>query len=338
MDMVRLGLVGAGEVAARHAAAAAEVPEVRLTAVADVDLDRATRLAGDHGAAAFADLADLLAGAEIDLVVLAVPHARHAELALAALAAGRHVLVEKPMATTLADCDRMIEAASRAGRLLYIGQQQRQLTTVRRAREVLAEGSLGRPLLYLERRSSDYTPGARPAWILDRELAGGGIAMMVGIHTVDRASWLLDELPVAVSGSVATPAGWQVETAAAGQLFFAGAPPAYFSLLHTDPDFFHETTVICERGRVAIDPAGVTVADGRGLRRIVTVDQDREYTLSFARQYQAVSYCLREGASPAVSLTEARTAVAAIHALYESSAAGGARIALHSTTVRYPHM
>src|SRR6266545_356861 len=157
----------------------------------------------------------------------------------------------------------MIEAASRAGRLLYVGQQQRQLTTVRRAREVLAEGSLGRPLLYLERRSSDYTPGARPAWILDRELAGG---------------------------------------------------------------------------RVAIDPAGVTVADGRGLRRIVTVDQDREYTLSFARQYQAVSYCLREGASPAVSLTEARTAVAAIHALYESSAAGGARIALHPTTVRYPHM
>ncbi len=330
--MLRVGLVGAGEVAARHAAAAVQVPGVHLAAVTDVDGARAARLAARYGAVAVDDLGDV----DVDLVVLAVPHALHADLALAALAAGRNVLVEKPMATTLADCERMIAAADRAGRLLYVGHQQRHFTTVRRAREVLAGGSLGRPLLYLERRSADYTPGTRPAWMYDPTLAGGGIAMMVGVHTVDRASWLLDDVPVTVAGSVATPAGSQVETAVAGQLRFAGAgtPPAYFSLLHTGAAFFHETTVVCERGRLVVEPDGVTVVDGAGSRRTVTVDADVEYTMSFARQYEAVLRCLRDGEPPAVSLAEARRAVAVIQALYESSAAG----ALPVPVADHPHM
>jgi predicted dehydrogenase len=321
MDVLRLGLVGAGEVALRHAAAAVCVPGVRLAAVSDVDGGRARRLADAYGASVCADLAGLLAG--VDLVVLAVPHARHAELALAVLAADRHVLVEKPMATTVADCDRMIVAAARSRGHLYVGHQQRQFTAVRAARAVLAEGRLGRPLLYLERRSSDYTPGTRPAWFFDRALAGGGIAMLVGVHTIDRASWLLDAVPVAVSGTVATPDGWEVETAAAGTLHFASGPPAHFSLLHTGPEFFHETTIVCERGRIVLDPAGVTVVDGAGAAvRIVEVDADQEYTLSFARQYEAVVRSIRDGVPPPVPLAEARRAVAVVHALYKSSATG----------------
>jgi predicted dehydrogenase len=321
MGVLRLGLVGAGEVAARHAAAALSVPGVRLAAVSDVDTGRARRLADSSGAVACADLVGLLA--EVDLVVLTVPHAFHAELALGALAAGRHVLVEKPMATTVADCDRMIAAAARSPGRLYVGHQQRHFTAVRAARAVLAEGRLGRPLLYLERRSSDYTPGTRPAWFFDPTLAGGGIAMLVGVHTIDRASWLLDAVPVAVSGTVATPEGWQVETAAAGTLQFAAGPPAHFCLLHTGSEFFHETTIVCERGRVVLDPTGVTVVDQAGAAvRIVEADADQEYTLSFARQYEAVARSIQDGGPPPVPLAEARRAVAVVRALYESSATG----------------
>jgi predicted dehydrogenase len=255
------------------------------------------------------------------VVVLAVPHALHVSLALEAIAAGKHVLVEKPMANTVDDCDRMIDAARAAGVVLWAGHQQRQFTAVRAAREVIASGRLGAPLLYLERRSCDYSRGGnRPAWIFDRGLAGGGIAMLVGVHTVDRASWLLDAAPVGVAGSVVTREGWDIETAVAGCLWLTGGPAVRFWLLD-DRTYYHETIVECERGRVLISPTGTTVGESP----VVTVDPDREYTLSFARQYEALLRTVREGTPPAVTTAEARHAVATIQALYASSAAGGAR-------------
>jgi predicted dehydrogenase len=308
---MRLGIVGAGEVAWRHAAAVAEVDGLTLTAVVDTDTDRARRLADRYGGRAVPDLDALLT--DVDLVVLAVPHAYHAELSLRAAAAGRRVLVEKPLATTVEDCDRMI---AQAGDLLHVGQQGRFFAQVSAARKEMA--GLGAPLLYLDRRSTDYARRDRPAWFADARLAGGGIAMLVGVHSIDRACWLLGAPLQAVTGAVATPAGWAVETHAVATLHFAHGPSAHLSLVDS-LDFFHETTVVCERGRLTIDPSGLTV-DGR---RVLEVDADREYTTSFRRQYEAL---LR--GDPGATLQEARQAVAAVGALYRSAASGGGPVTL----------
>ncbi|MFI5909673.1 Gfo/Idh/MocA family protein [Dactylosporangium sp. NPDC051541] len=303
---MRLGIVGAGEVARRHAAAAAEVPGLTLTAVADRDPVRAAELADAYGAQATAGLDDLLDRA--DLVLLAVPHADHEDLTLRVAAAGKQVLVEKPMATTAAACDRMIAAA---GDRLHVGQQGRFFGQVRAAREELTK--LGRPLLYVERRSTDYARTDRPPWFTDPLRAGGGIAMLVGVHSIDRACWLLGAEVAAVAGAVAAPAGRAVETSAEVTLHLTDGGRAHLTLLDT-PDFFHETTIVCERGTLAIDPEGVTV----DRRRVLTVDADAEYTASFRRQYQAI---LR--GEPTATLREARQAVAAVEALYRSAATGG---------------
>jgi predicted dehydrogenase len=309
---MRLGIVGAGEVAWRHAAAAAEVDGLTLTAVTDRDVARARRLADRYGGRAVADLDTLLAAA--DLVVLAVPHAYHAGLSLRAAAAGRQVLVEKPMATTVEECDSMI---AQGGDRLYVGQQGRFFSQVSAAREELA--GLGAPLLYLERRSTDYARPERPAWFTDARLAGGGIAMLVGVHSIDRACWLLGAPLRAVAGSVAVPAGSAVETDAVATLYFEGGLRAQLTLVDS-AEFFHETTIVCERGRLTIDPSGLTVAG----RRVLQVDGDREYTASFRRQYEAL---LR--GEPGATLEEGRQAVAAVCALYRSAAYGGAPVALH---------
>ncbi|MDT5038629.1 MAG: hypothetical protein QOE03_3814 [Micromonosporaceae bacterium] len=314
---MRLGIVGAGEVAWRHAAAAAEVDGLTLTVVTDRDADRGRRLADRYGCRAVADLDALLAA--VDLVVLAVPHAYHAGMSLRAAAAGRRVLVEKPMATTVEECDRMIAGA---GDRLYVGQQGRFFTQVSAAREELA--GLGAPLLYLERRSMDYARPDRPAWFADARLAGGGIAMLVGVHSIDRACWLLGAPLWAVAGSVAVPAGSAVETDAAATLYFAGGPCAHLTLVDS-PEFFHETTIVCERGRLTIDPSGLTVAG----RRVLRVDGDREYTASFRRQYEAL---LR--GEPVATPDEGRQAVAAVCALYRSAASGGAPVALTERQAR----
>jgi predicted dehydrogenase len=308
---MRLGIVGAGEVAWRHAAAAVEVDGLTLTAVTDQDGERARRLGERYGARPVADLAALLA--VVDLVVLAVPNAYHADLALRAARAGCRVLVEKPMATTVEACDRLI---AEVGDLLYVGQQGRFFAQVRAARDELTR--LGAPLMYLERRSLDYARPDRPAWFTDARAAGGGIAMLVGVHSIDRACWLLRGRLRAVAGSIATPAGWEVESTAAATLYFADAPPAHLTLVDS-PEFFHETVIVCERGRLTIDASGLSVNG----RRVLQVDGDGEYTASFRRQYEAI---LRS--EPGATPVEGRLTVAAVHALYRSAASGGAPVAL----------
>jgi predicted dehydrogenase len=308
---VRLGIVGAGEVAWRHAAAAAEVDGLTVAAVTDSDLDRARRLGAQYRARTVAGVDELFA--QVDLVVVAVPHAHHADLALRAAGAGCRVLVEKPMATTVEECDRLI---AEAGDRLYVGQQGRFFAQVRAARDELTR--LGTPLMYLERRSHDYARRDDPAWFTDARSAGGGIAMLVGLHSIDRACWLLEARLRAVAGSIAVPAGWAVESTAAATLYFADAAPAHLTLVDS-PEFFHETTIIGERGRLSIDPSGLTVNG----RRVVHVDPDDEYTASFRRQYEAIVRC-----EPVATPAEGRQAVAAVHALYRSAASGGVPVAV----------
>jgi predicted dehydrogenase len=324
---LRLGVVGAGEVARRHVAAAASVAGVRFAGVTDVDGTRAAALAGPAGGRVYPD-AEAMIG-DVDVVVVATPHSTHTDLVLQAVRAGRHVVVEKPMATTVAGCDRMIEAARQAGAVLWPGQQQRHFSQVRAARDVLAGGTLGAALWYAERRSNDYRrDGSRPAWFFDPVVAGGGIAMLVGLHTFDRAAWVLGAVAVAVSGTTVTPDGWAIETDAAGTVWFDHGPPAHFTLT-AEPAFHHETTVVCERGRVTIDPSGAAVTGPDGVtRRLVDVDPDAEYTASFARQYEALVRTVRDGAPAAITPQEGRTAVAVAEALYASARSGGARTPL----------
>ncbi|MGI5242736.1 Gfo/Idh/MocA family protein [Dactylosporangium sp. CA-139066] len=314
MRPLGLGLVGAGEVAARHVQAADSVPEVRIAATYDLRPERST----------VPDFDALLAHPGVEVVVLTVPHALHEDLAVRALAAGKHVLVEKPMATTTAACARMIAAAEAAGTVLWVGQQQRQFAHVRAARDLLRSGELGEIRAYREIRSNHYGPG-RPAWFFDPGLAGGGVAMLVGIHTIDRAAILLGAAPVAVAATTETPPGWRIETSAEGELFFDAPFTCHFRWYSAE-DFQYDTTVECERGALHLDPAGLTVAG----RRVVDFDADREYTESFARQYRALARTVREGAGMDIQPAEGLAAVAAVAAIYASSQRLGVRMPISS--------
>ena len=310
MTPLGLGLVGAGEVAARHVQAADSVPEVRIAATYDLRPERST----------VPDFDALLAHPGVDVVVLTVPHALHEDLTVRALAAGRHVLVEKPMATTSAAGARMIAAAEAAGTVLWVGQQQRQFAHVRAARDLLRSGELGAVLRYREIRSNHYGPG-RPEWFFDPDLAGGGISMLVGIHTVDRASVLLGARPTAVAATTETPPGWRIETSAEGELFFDAPFTCHFRWYSAEA-FRHDTTVECERGTLVLDPTGLTA----GGRRVVDFDADREYTESFARQYRALARTVRDGAEPDIRPAEGLAAVAAVEAIYASAERLGVRM------------
>lgn len=197
--MIRVGIVGCGAIARqRHANEYTLNPQAEIAGFYDLNGERAAQMAQKFGGSVYASMEDMFADASIDAVSICVANAYHASATIKALEAGKHVLCEKPMATTLADCEEMLAAAQKAGRRLMIGQNQRLTATHRRAKELLASGELGRVISFQttfghkgpEMWSVDQ--GAN-TWFFKKDLAAFGSMADLGIHKIDLMCYLLGD-------------------------------------------------------------------------------------------------------------------------------------------------
>jgi phthalate 4,5-cis-dihydrodiol dehydrogenase len=202
--MVGVGIIGAGRICGAHALSANAVPETRLAAIADVDADRAAQAAAAWGGAAYGDYRELLADSDVDLAVIALPHHLHLEVTLAALAAGKHVLLEKPMALNTAECDAMIAAEQAAGKRLMVAHSQHYFAVNREARRLLTAGLIGRVVLATDTWYKPFWEGKRPDWFLQSQ-TGGGMWPMNGSHMIDRLLQFVGSRVVRVSAQVGNP-------------------------------------------------------------------------------------------------------------------------------------
>ena len=193
MAEVRVGLIGCGGISRAHVRGYTEHSAVgRVVAVADTDRERAEERARSLGCeSVYADYRALLDRRDVDAVDICLPHFLHAPVALAAIAAGKHVLVEKPMATTLADARQMADAARGAGRILMVGHNQRYMPVHRQIKEWIDAGTLGRVFCiradcnqYLKRRD----------WLTNNREAGGGVVISVAVHKLDLMRWLCGDV------------------------------------------------------------------------------------------------------------------------------------------------
>ena len=145
--MLRVGIIGCGKIAElRHAPEYLENPHCELVGFYDYAPERAKALAEKFGAKAFDTVDELIS--QVDAVSVCSANIAHAEATIRALDAGRHVLCEKPMATTLADCEAMVAASRRSGKLLMLGHNQLFAEAHVRARALIAAGEIGRPLMF----------------------------------------------------------------------------------------------------------------------------------------------------------------------------------------------
>jgi predicted dehydrogenase len=194
---LRVGLVGAGNIATHHVPAYVEHPdELALVAVCDLDESRAADRAREAGGAAvFVDPSRMLAEADVDAVDLCTSPDTHLELALAAIEAGKHVLVEKPFATSLADCRTLVDVADAAGVTIMVAQNQRFLPAYRIAKAVIDGGELG-AIRSVRFDSMQCWPTLLPPnhWQYDAARAGGGVVISVGIHRIDLMRYLVGEV------------------------------------------------------------------------------------------------------------------------------------------------
>jgi len=194
--MLRTAIVGCGKVGHMHAKALAEMDNAKLVAVCGRNLAKTEEFARQYGVLAFNSIKQMVAEADVQVVVVCTPHPIHRESAVAALDSGAHVLVEKPLASTLSDCDDIIKAAEANGRLAGAVSQRRFYRPCKRIRDAIDAGSLGKPLLgtvtMLSWRDEAYynSDPWRGSW----EYEGGGVLVNQAPHQFDLLLWYMGEI------------------------------------------------------------------------------------------------------------------------------------------------
>jgi myo-inositol 2-dehydrogenase / D-chiro-inositol 1-dehydrogenase len=333
---LRIGFLGCGRAAARlHLPALEHVDGVEAAAVADLDQARATRLAADRGIPrVYADLAALAADDEIDLIAVCTPPRHHAVAALAALDAGRHVLVEKPLCIDPEEADSLVRAAAeRPDRVCAVGFNLRLHRQVVAARQAVAEGRLGR----LAMIRTHWTGAARPRGWRSSAGEGGSPLWEMGVHHLDLWRHLTAEEPVRIAAS-AGERGLLLSAVTEGGTLLA-------TTLANRTSEANEVELVGERGRLTLTlyrgdgplwaPAGGAVG-GPAVRLRAAARAARDlprqaraaraggdYLLSFSAEWEALAQAVHGHASaPPASFEDGRRAVAIVHAAEQALGAG----------------
>ncbi len=325
---MRIGIIGAGAVAKYHAAAAARVPKMELTAVCDLSIESAAAVAAPSGAAVFTDYIALLESGLVDAVIVNTPHGLHREMVVTAADRGLDVLVEKPMAITLADCDAMVAACRAAGVTLVVGQIQHFLPEKLAVQRALATGELGEVLMIHDFRSTDYRPGHRSAWFFDSPMSGGGAFMNIGGHCLDRSLWFGGAPAVSVQARTLNRFDSPVETDGTMELCLANGVAVSIGIVSDMPHHVDEIRVLCDRGLIIADPRQGTYLQRDGRTTIVHEPGPEDIQTGFLLQLHEFAAVVG-GAVPTVSLSHARHIVEVVLAAYDSALTGAA-VALSS--------
>jgi phthalate 4,5-cis-dihydrodiol dehydrogenase len=203
--MIGIGIIGAGRICAAHAIAANALEETRLVGIADTDPERVAGAVARFGGRAYAGYGELLADPEVDAIVVGLPHFLHREVAVAALEAGKHALIEKPMAMTVEECDAMIAAEKASGRKIMVAHSQHYFPANIVVRQRIAEGEIGTVVAATDTWYKPFWEGGqRPPWFLDAT-KGGGMWPMNGSHMIDRLLFLLQDRVTSVKARVGNP-------------------------------------------------------------------------------------------------------------------------------------
>lgn len=335
--MINFALVGCGRIAKRHAEllGAGQVQGAKLVAVCDTNRMRAESFSQKYAVPAFRSLDDMLQERHIDAVSVLTPSGMHADHAVAIAKSGRHVVVEKPMALTLTDAQRMIDAADVAGVRLFVVKQNRFNVPVVKAWEALKSGRFGKLVLGTVRvrwsRDQSYydQDGWRGTWAQD-----GGVLANQASHHVDMLGWFMGEVESVHARAITALVNIQAEDTAVATLKFRnGALGVIEATCAARPNDIEGSLSVLGSGG-AVEIAGFAVNKIRTWQFVETLASDSEVTDKFSvnppnvygfghqAYYQHVVECLVTGRRALVEGRDGRHSLEVIMALYESIASG----------------
>ncbi|USK35980.1 Gfo/Idh/MocA family oxidoreductase [Bacillus sp. F19] len=201
MRLLNIGLIGAGGISDLHFNSYEKNPEANIYAICDLNKTRAEEKAEKYGASkVYTDYRELLTDPDVDAVSICTWNNLHAEIIIDALHAGKHVLVEKPLCTTLEDAYKIQEAVQRTGKFLQVGFVRRYGDNTQLLKKFIDKGELGE--IYYAKASCIRRLGNPGGWFADKERSGGGPLIDIGVHVIDLCWYLMGRPKVkSVSGN-----------------------------------------------------------------------------------------------------------------------------------------
>jgi len=330
----RVGLVGCGRISRSHFEALRQTDGLTLSAVCDIDIDRARTASAEEGVPCFRSIGDLLRSAECDIVTICTPSGLHAVQGIEAARAGRHVITEKPMALTLTDADDLVRACDDADVRLFVVKQNRLNPPIQLLKRAVDKGRFGR--IYLAnvtvrwQRPQEYYDAEpwRGTWEFD-----GGAIMNQASHYVDLIQWLVGPVE-SVLGKTATQARRiEAEDSGIGVLKFrSGALGVIEVNVLTYPrNLEGSLTILGEKGSVKIGGTAVNKVehwvfaeydDDDKLVETVNTNPPSVYGFGHLGYYRNVLAVLRGEAKPETDGRAGRKSLELILGIYESAKTG----------------
>jgi predicted dehydrogenase len=338
---IGFGIVGLGAIAGLHAEALGQIEGAELRAVCDNDPRRAQAFADRHGGRPCGDIGDFLRDDGVEAVLVTTPSGLHEAVAVAAMKAGRHVIVEKPLEITEERCERMIAAAKENGVLLSGVFQNRFFEASRRTREAVEKGRFGKIVMcnaYVKwYRSQEYYDGG--VWRGTMEIDGGGALMNQSVHALDLLLWFGGKVRE-VSARSATLAHERIEVEdvlVSTVLFENGAMGTVEATTAVHSGFPKRMEILGTGGCVILEEENITEWRFAEERKEDDEIRARFKSLSGASgasdpmgisseghrlQFEDCIKALETGKPPLVDGTEAAKAVALVRAMYKSAEDG----------------
>ncbi|WP_055108339.1 Gfo/Idh/MocA family protein [Paenibacillus ihumii] len=316
----RVALIGAGIISRNHLNAMRQMSELSAAAVADIDEERGRTVSGEYGIAYYSDYKEMIRIEKPDIAIIALPHFLHEECAVWCAAQGCHLLLEKPMALSVKQCDTILDAVKAAGVKLMIGHTQHYWPANLQAKALIASGELGKLVAIQDTRHLYYFHHDRPAWFLEKAKAGGGILMNLGAHSIDKIQWLTDSRIRKVKALLSYE-GERGDVEGGGCLFLetsSGIPAVVVQSGYAGVPK-DETELIFDHGMIRLVSAkGLWVSRNGRYEEVKPQDSLDPFVL----QFEDLLRSIRQDAEPDSSGEYARSVIAVLEAVYRSDETG----------------
>ena len=313
----RLVVVGAGKIAFAHLEAIKLLKQQLVpVAVADLLEERAQELAAAYGIRPYTDYKEMVEREKPDIVIITLPHFLHKEAAIYCANQGCHVLLEKPMALTVLECDEIIAAVHSSNVKLMVGHTQHYISENRKAKQIIEQGDLGQLVMINDSRHTDYFNQERPGWFLQKELSGGGIITNLGSHSVDKIQWLGGTKIKKVKASLSFhgPRG-NVEGSGLVFLENESGTPSTISQSGYRGAPRNETELLFTGGMLMVQTGQALFISKGGAYEQISVEKEDS---PFVQQFLELMTCIECDQEPECSMKYSRSIVAVTNAIYVS--------------------